>query len=395
MGTNFNVGSFNAINTSEEKKPKSNKSHGSNDELRKRLLLFGGVVLGGAILLFLILFLLSLFMQKTYSYDDIEKIMTNAAKEYFEDHPKKLPSSANQRVEIDVDTLVSYEYMDEMVEYTGEELTCTGKVAVQSNGSEYLYIPRLECGDDYVTQSLNEVVTKKVVTEGDGLYQLGNNYVYRGENVNNYLQLEQSLWRIVKVTEDGELMLILDAPTFESVTWDDRYNSVVGYNLGINTYSASRIRDSLETYYKTNDEDNAILSDDDRSKTVSFDLCIGKRKTTDTLKDNSLECSEVLQDQKIGLLTVSDYMTASLDSNCKTTVDYSCQNYNYLVSSYKWWLVTASSENTSEAYSISTSGILENTTTSSYMYPRAVIMLDSNVLFKSGKGTESKPYKVK
>ena len=88
-------------------------------------------------------------------------------------------------------------------------------------------------------------------------------------------------------------------------------------------------------------------------------------------------------------------MMGSIDPNCKTVVDYSCQNYNYLATSYKWWLITAVKDNTKEAYGIDSSGVAAPTTTSSYMYPRIVIMLDSNVLFKNGKGTESNPYKIK
>ena len=400
MGTNFNVGSFNAINTNEPKKSNSKNGKGSNEDLRKRLMLMGAAILGGAIVLFLLLFLLSLFMNKNYTYDDIENIMVSAAESYFSDHPKRLPRSDTQRVEIDVDTLVASEYMKEMVDYTGEEITCSGKVSVQTNGNDYLYTPRLDCGEDYVTQSLREVLTKKVVTEGYGLYEVGDSYVYRGEDVKNYLQLDASLWRIVKVTEDGEIMLILEDKPYSSVAWDNRYNSQIGYNIGINTYSTSRVKESLDKYYKSKYNENssfkseAILSDDDRSKTVTFDLCTGKRSTSDTTKDNSVECAEISEGQKIGLLTASDYMMASIDTNCNTILNQTCQNYNYLVTDYKWWLVTATANSTKEAYGVD-GGVVESINTSSYMYPRAVIMLNSNVLFKSGKGTVNKPYKIK
>lgn len=394
MGTNFNVGSFNAINTNEqnEKSGRGHNLHSSDGELKKRLMLFGGVIIIVVVLISIILFL---FSNKTYSYDDIEKIMINAAESYFQDHPKRLPATESNQVQIDVDTLVAYKYMKSMSEYTGEETTCSGTVTVHTNGDEYLYIPKLDCGKDYVTQSFKEVVTKNVVTEGYGLYQIGDTYVYRGEVVNNYIKLDNALWRIVKVTSDGKFMLILDEKKGTSVPWDNRYNAQVGYNVGINNFSASRIKDSILEIYNTNEEDYAILSDNDRSKTVSFDLCTGKRNVNDSTKDNSVECSEVLQDQKIGLLTASDFMMGSVDANCKTLVDYSCQNYNYLVSSYDWWLLTATSDNTKEAYGVSSSGVVKANPTSSYMYPRVVIMLDSNVLFKGGQGTEAKPFQIK
>ena len=62
--------------------------------------------------------------------------MTSAAENYFEDHPKRLPTTESQRVEIDVDTLVASEYMKEMVTYTGEELSCSGSGAVYNADAE-------------------------------------------------------------------------------------------------------------------------------------------------------------------------------------------------------------------------------------------------------------------
>lgn len=393
MGSKFNVGSFNAINTDEENKPKSNK--GGNDDLKKKLIFLGIIILGGVLVLFLILFLLSLLVQKSYSYDEIESIMQNAAVQYFKDHSNKLPENENQIVEIDVSTLSSYEYMKPLSEYTNEGVNCTGKVSVQTNGSDYLYIPKLECGDAYTTTSLKEAVTKDVVTEGYGLYQVGDSYVYRGELVDNYVQLDLALWRIVKITSNGQFMLIYAGEDISSLPWDNRYNSQVGYNRGINNYGASRIKDSLDELYKNNEEDEAILSDADRSKLVNFDLCIGKRSEADTAKDNSIECSETYANQKIGLLTVSDYMIASLDDNCQSVLNRACQNYNYLNNNQRYWLITATKDNTSDVYGVDTSGIIEMVSASGYKSPRPVVMLDANIMLDSGKGTLEKPYKLK
>ena len=142
MGSNFNVGSFNAINTDEENKTKKTNK-GGNEDLKKKLIFLGAIILGGVLVLFLVLFLLSFLVQKSYSYDEIEDIMRNAAVQYFKDNSNKLPENENQIVEIDASTLSSYEYMDPLSEYTKEGVTCTGKVSVQTNGSDYLYIPKL------------------------------------------------------------------------------------------------------------------------------------------------------------------------------------------------------------------------------------------------------------
>ena len=73
---------------------------------------------------------------------------------------------------------------------------------------------------------------------------------------------------------------------------------------------------------------------------IEFTLCIGSRNDEGTSKNNSEECQKKLPNQKVGLLTLSDYLYASLDSNCKKVTDRSCTNYNYLVMKTDWWLIT-------------------------------------------------------
>ena len=46
-----------------------------------------------------------------------------------------------------------------------------------------------------------------IVTSGDGLYSRGGAYYFRGEYVNNYVKMDNSLWRIVKVTSDDNVVL--------------------------------------------------------------------------------------------------------------------------------------------------------------------------------------------
>ena len=403
MAANFNVGSFNKIKTDDTNDTKnvddasksSSSSHKNDDGFKKRIMIFVMIVIGIVLVLFLVVFLLSFFTNRNLSYSEIEDVMTNAAVSYFEDHPNRLPESTTQRVEIDVDTLVAEEYMKDLTTYTGEEVSCSGKVSVKMNGDDYLYIPELECGDDYQTQALKDVLTKNVVTNGYGLYQVGNSYVFRGEDVRNYLQLDQSLWRIVKITETGDFVLILEDEVTPSVPWDDRYNSTVGYSIGINDYAASRIKDTLEDLYHSKDEESMILSDNDRSRLVPFDLCIGKRDEASTAVDNSLECNSTLPDQNIGLLTASDYMVASIDPNCTTITNRACQNYNYLAADYEWWLITGLSNSTSNVFGVDRIGVGTSEAASSYMAPRAVVVLDGDALYQSGRGTLNKPYKIK
>ena len=177
--------------------------------------------------------------------------------------------------------------------------------------------------------------------------------------------------------------------------YDDRYNPAKKFNSGFNDYRISRINDYLDDLYNGK-KDIKILSKNDKEKLVSFNLCIGKRNEAETNNTNAIECSDVLENQMIGLLTASDYMNASLDANCKATTDKSCQNYNYLrLKETEWWLLTGNAANDYEAYIVKSNGYIDINTTSGYKKIRPTIMLNNNVMIKSGNGSASNPFILK
>lgn len=405
---------FNIVNKPKKIETEEDETEEKEDELqeekeakkkdenaKKKMMKFMTIIVGVFILLLVILFLCSIFIKKSFTYSEIETIMKEAAISYFEDNKSALPAEDGDVVEIDVANLVAAEKMKPLSEYTGENTSCSGSVQVEKSGTEYLYTPFLNCGDTYTTIELhNHIVNEETIkTTGYGLYSMDGSYVYRGENVNNYVQLENALWRIVKITPNNNIVLIKAESAGDFLPWDNRYNKDANYAAGINTYSASRIKDSLDELYKGTTEEakqkTNLLSNSDKAKIVSYDLCVGKRGTTEVSKNNAVECKETLKDQKVGLLTLSDYMNASVDANCVNPSSLSCQNYNYLVAEFNWWTVTASSGSTYEAYQIGEDGNIEITRTGNYSNLRPVIYLNSKALYQEGNGTIETPYIVK
>ena len=375
------------------------ESSSNNDFLKKRMFRFMGFIIAIMVVLLIILYIASMFSHKKYTYTEIEKIMKDAAISYFKDYPEYLPVNENSIVEVDVNNLVVAGKMKDLSEYTSSNDVCTGTVQVQKMPSDYVYVPYLNCGDSYSTVELAKKILsdQEIVTTGYGLYSNKSGHVYRGENVNNYVQLGKSLWRIVKITNDNYIVLIHNEGMDFSGPWDDRYNTDIGYEAGINQYSASRVSEFLQKVYtnpsvKKNED---ILTDNDRAKMVSFDVCTGKRSSTSDVNDNSIECSETLKNQKMGLLTLSDYIYASRDPNCKSVSTKSCKNYNYLALKKSWWLATADTEDSYSVYSVARNGYIKKDNASDYSLIRPVIYLNSNVLYNSGNGTEEKPYTVR
>lgn len=372
----------------------------SDDIIKLKMFKFMGVIVIGVIILLLILFIASKFsVQKKYTYSDVESIMKNAAISYFKDFPESLPSEDGNIVEIDSSNLIAEGKMKDFSQYISDGDTCKGSVLVEKMNSEYLYTPYLSCGDNYITVELYKKVVSdnSVVTSGYGLYSVGGGYVFRGETVNNYVKLGNSLWRIVKITSNNNLVLISSDGLPYSKPWDNRYNEVRRYESGINQYSASRMREYLDKVY-TNPSDKdreGIFTETVKARIVPYNICVGKRLLSSESKDNSEECSEVLGNQKYGLLTLSDYLYASVDPNCKSSMTKSCKNYNYLTMKEDWWLVTANKEDNSTVFSVSRTGNVTAETAAHYAIVRPVIYLNSNVLYKSGKGTLEKPFKVR
>ena len=113
----------------------------------------------------------------------------------------------------------------------------------------------------------------------------------------------------------------------------------------------------------------------------------------DTIHDNSQECIQSITD-KIGLLTVSDFMNASSDENCSFVTSNNCSNYNYLTQNGSFWLMTPSNKNTYSAFYVS-NGTIKETSTSQTKKVRPVITLAADTLISGGDGTEANPFIVK
>lgn len=331
----------------------------------------------------------------SFSYENLEEKIKSAVEEYFKDNSSLLPVKLDEQVEIDVETLVSGGYMKGVNSYI-KGSSCSGKGIVTYTNSGYVYKAFLDCGSDYVTTFLADVITGDVVSSGDGVYKViqyngtgrDASYVFRGENVNNYVSIGNELWRVVKVDSGNNVMIISDKVTSESYVWDDRYNIDADNYRGINNFKVSRIKDTLKSF-----ENSVDMYVDLKKLIVPKSYCIGSRSDDRAGVSGSDECSEVIEGEYFSLLSVYDYMNASLDSNCKKTTDESCSNYNYLNNSYSFWLLTGNKENTSRVYYAS--GSINSSYADANRKIRIVAYLGSNTIYVSGTGSSVDPYIVR
>lgn len=159
--------------------------------------------------------------------------------------------------------------------------------------------------------TLNSLVTlkKNITSIGDGLYKDQDNYVYRGTDVDNYLEYSGYLFRIISVNSAGDVKMITE-DSLTNLAWgiDDDYKI---------SYVSSWLNGSGEhegIFYKSLNDPDKFLAD------TTF--CVGK------LTEKSTTCEEEITDQ-VGLLSLLEYKKAN-------------GSKSYLNSDNYWWLTNSS-----------------------------------------------------
>ena len=361
---------------------------------KKKLIYIISGVAAVMVVLIIIIAIVSSLSKKTLSYSKIEDTLKNSAISYFKDNETALPNNEGGSTTVDASTLSNGGYMKELSLLTKEGISCSGKVIVTKNKDQYLYSPILSCGDEFQTKKFIDVVLKDnpVITSGDGLYQDGDSYFFKGEEIYNYVKLDNSLWRILDIDSEGYARLIyVGKNTEDKYIWDDRYNIEEDDYVGINDYSVSRMRQILLDF----DSNGQYITKATKSNLAYKTWCVGKRSSTNTSLNNDEECTEKLEGQLFGLPYVSDYARVSIDKNCNTIDDESCGNYNYLMaSSLSSWTLTAQKEKTHKVYTVSGNGYsISNAANEKYIRP--TVYMSNNAIYSSGDGTSQSPYEIR
>ena len=360
-------------------------------KIDQKLLRIMGMAAGIIIIFIVIIALISgCNKNKKYSLNELETKLITLSKNYYQKNKDSLPKNGE-------DTSLSISYFIENKNFKKIQLTsgesCTGEVKVINSNGYYLYTPMLTCGDIKPIKLSEKLIEQSTVTVGEGLYKIGESHIFRGETLNNYLLLNDKLWRIIKINGDGTVRII-EVKRTESSPWDNRYNIDKRSNLGINDFISnninSRIKNKLEDIYNS----DKYFKDDIKAYFATQDLCIGKRSEKDEVNNYLMECNEVIEDQVFGLIYASEYIQASLDPNCENIKSNSCTNYNFLARlDSATWTLTADKDTSHKAFKLDYGLSLSNTSSTSGV--SLVGHLNKNVLYKEGQGTKLDPYIIK
>ena len=363
-----------------------------DDESKKKIKIFGIGFIVIIALIIIISIIVGIINRKT-SYENMEKIMEEAAVKYYENNLGQLPTADVKTTIVSAQTLVEQKYMKEISKYTKDE-SCSGNVMVTYRDGEYDYQAYLLCNSFNTTLLVDEIKKNNpVVASGEGLYNESGVFRFRGEHVNNYLKIDKEIFRIIKI--DNENKIYITPNTMDDMNddlhiyWDDRYNSEEDSSCGINDYTVSRANESLDKLYDS-------LSNNLKQNTVNYNLCINKRNELDIINTGDIECSKKLENKKIGLLPLYEYIKGSIATLCVSANSKECKNYNYLVmEDLSWWTITADSSNSYHIYYVTGSGEIDKDRGDTKRIARYVVALKDNTLFKSGKGTFEEPYEIR
>ena len=387
-------------------------------------------ILVGLILLLVVFMLLvnGAKNNKKYTFDEVSKEAVSAAKKYLSSNSSRKPDSMNPKTIIPLSTLVDENYMKEPSELLkDDDASCFGDVEVYYlENKKYDYIPNINCtieGEKWFAKNLvNTLIGDgevNITLSGSGLYKRVNGkwitneddlssgssedtieYYYRGDqnsSINNFVQIDNMVFRVVMIDNDSDLLLIYNENVQKGAPWDQRYNEDVRKTQGINIYENMGVKsfalEKIESFIAGEEklENKTKFSSSLKYIVKEMDLCVGRRKMSDTGTDGTIECATVLSNQKAGLLPAYMYMSASIDPSCEKLEDRACGNSNYLAKfGNTYWLVTTNEELSNECYSVNksvSSGVCSGN--NSY---KPIIKVTGRVQFKEGTGTSNDPY---
>lgn len=332
----------------------------------------------------------------TQRYEEMENTFKEKAISFVSEHKEFLPKQINESSKLNMRTLISNEVMKPYYANEDKNVSCTGYVSItKKEANSYKYTPFIKCGKYYETKTLaNYIISNnEIVTSEDGLYKYENTYVYRGEIPNNYLIIGEKTYRIISIDANEEIKVIDTKRYSGSFEWDDRYNSEVGKDVGINDYEKSRIKEYLnEIYVEDTDYTTSLL----KSFIVPHDICVGKVSQNNTDFSGNVECQATSENQYYGLIQLNEFFRASIDSGCASIKSPECGNYNYINTFSNGYIATQNAvlENSYEFLSIS-DGVAINRRTSNTFNPYITFYLDSNTLYKTGDGSKLNPYQIR
>ena len=248
---------------------------------------------------------------------------------------------------------------------------------------------------------ISEELKGKTNLVTDQYVDVGSRYIYVGSDPDNYIEYSGKLWRIVSIEVDRGL-LIIDINKYGDKAWDTD-------NKG--QWSSSTLNNELNRSYITTISDTSKLSSGAWYKSLIYPSASTSYSILD-LVSQEIAQSTLIDSERVGLLSLSDYIKASQATTCLNDVfGEETQNCNSWLVQYKGWVLDINGEEGSDdegyAYYFGNGDVevnnvsefqynkpfLDKTDEEHEVYP--VVKIKWNSIYKGGSGTLNDPYVLK
>ena len=287
---------------------------------------------------------------------------------------------------------ISYNLQAQSYEYKYSEETCSSYSTKEKDKNLGFIIYEYDTKEKKINQSSdsNRYVStglelyhyyldnNMIYTEGEtksGLYDFENQYIFRGNDVNNFVKFEingtMQLFRILSIDKkDYSLKLIQVSGAVPNSF--DQSSKVELQNASCNVEILNK--DKIEN-----------------SKIQSYDFSSDKIDGTEiSRRALSSITGKSVANLNVGLISIIDYVNASATLECSNNyLSSSCKENNYLYTMFSNRSVWTSNHNGSQVWYIDSDGSLklENSTSIKYLYP--VYLIKSTYITKSDSATGS------
>ncbi len=356
--------------------------------------LLGSIVVMGVIAVIIVPNIYSKIMQsKESALQSQTTVIEKAASDYLLEHKDLLDIYKLNATLISIESLKSEKYLkNEKIKnpVTGDDMNGCVVVTYDDNTSGYNYkydeksCTELETDYPKIVSAYQTIVDNVSTTiTGDGLYEIDNEYVYRGKNPNNYLKIGQDLYRIISLDKDNKTLKAIkvngELKNYEESTQTTEYSFRVST---LNTYLNSSVYNTYTDAIKKHLLANATwLVGNVTGEKMNL---IGLKSVVSTGTYNA----------SIGLLNIYEYAKASTTEECSDNyLSDSCRNNNYLNFKDKYWLIN--NKDNAIWYVDPSSGLKAEENVKDALYNvHPVLNLTANTEM-TGTGTEEDPYTLK
>ena len=294
-------------------------------------------------------------------------------------------------------------------------------------------INTVHIGGDTANPQVKLNATQGIMLDNNGDYR------YYGANPNNYVTFNDETWRIIGAfhdvddgtgTKETRLKIIRDE-SIGDYSWDSS-ESTINSGYGVNDWSKADLMTELNTLYYNSTSGTCYNGQNNASTTCNFtstgldstargmiddavyhlggssdysglyadDYYNAERGTTvyDCSTDDGACPRATTWTGKIGLMYPSDYAYAVDLSLCtKDGYNYdnsTCKSNDWLLYSSLQWTIMPASSFAYDAFSVKSSGYVNNYYVSYTYAARPVLYLKSDVTIVGGEGTSSNPYQL-